>query len=216
LLTKNEERAKVRFLFIPIVCVLILFSIPVRYVQLLAGEIKQPINFNHKTHVNDNMIPCEFCHVYAFRSEVAGLPPVQSCIGCHIVIKGSNAEQQRDIDEIFSKFVNKNKPIPWKKINDLPDFVYFSHKRHLIVGFGCFECHGNVNMMATPVLTEKNGQVPLSMGWCLKCHKTEHQMLKVQSDISRLVGTAGDENKKELTLKKISVKGSKDCLTCHK
>ncbi|MDH5560688.1 MAG: cytochrome c family protein [Deltaproteobacteria bacterium] len=180
-----------------------------------AEEIKQPIDFSHKTHVNDNMIPCEFCHIYASRSDVAGIPPVQTCVSCHMVIKGRDERQQSEIDKILTYWGTET-PIPWKKIHDLPDFVYFSHKRHIKAGFGCFDCHGNVNMSQTPVLFGKFDQTPLSMGWCLECHKLEHEILKPGKNTDGILRGINADGNQDAVLAKEIIQGSKDCLVCHK
>lgn len=120
----------------------------------------QPIAFSHKIHAGDYGIPCLYCHIYAKRSIVAGVPSVQTCFNCHKIIGLDKPEILKILD-----YWGKKEPIPWVKVYDLPDFVYFSHKRHVRKGIVCQTCHGAVQGM------ERIRRVSsLEMGWCLECH----------------------------------------------
>ena len=58
--------------------------------------------------------------------------------------------------------------IPWIKIHNLPDHVYFNHSQHVKVGKQqCQTCHGNIQEM--PEVYQFS---TLSMGWCINCHRT--------------------------------------------
>ena len=185
-----------------------------------AGEFTQPIAFSHKTHVEKGGVPCEFCHIYARRSINSGAPVMDSCFGCHQVIAGSDDDPQKakENQEAIKKlleFKPKEESIPWKKIHDLPDFVHFSHKRHIQAGFDCSECHGEVNQF--DVLSMKTMVTDLSMGWCMECHKEGRPAVN-----GKITGparaTRGGTIVKELQVKQPDgiLLGSKDCLTCHK
>ena len=69
-----------------------------------------------------------YCHTYARRSMVAGIPPLQKCIGCHMTIE--SVRETPRIQKLF-EYWDAKKPIPWKKVHDLPDFVRFNHERHI-------------------------------------------------------------------------------------
>lgn len=121
---------------------------------------KQPIEFSHKIHAGDNKIDCLYCHSYADRSPVAGIPSVARCMGCHKIIAKESAEVKK-----IAEYFERQQPVPWIKVYDLPDFVRFNHKRHLLAGLNCQTCHGAVESM------DRVYQVSsLEMGWCLKCH----------------------------------------------
>ncbi len=121
----------------------------------------QPIAFSHRIHTGENKIPCLYCHVYARKSTIAGVPSVQRCMGCHKII-GSDRPEVRKITEYFEG----KKPIPWVRVYRLQDFVYFSHKRHVLKEVACQECHGPIETMDR---VERYSS--LDMGWCLTCHK---------------------------------------------
>lgn len=122
---------------------------------------KQPIDFSHQIHAGDNEIPCMYCHTQARRSISAGVPSVSKCVGCH----NNVAADRPQIRKVMQFWENKE-PIPWIKVHDLPDFVYFPHKRHVQADVECQTCHGPVETMS--VMTRV---APLKMGWCLECHR---------------------------------------------
>ena len=121
----------------------------------------QPIAFSHAHHVGEYEIACEFCHAYARRGPVAGIPSVERCVGCHRSI----VSDQPEIQKLFGYWENEE-PIPWIRIHDLPDYVRFTHKAHVRAEIACDNCHGDVAQMEIVQQTES-----LSMGWCLDCHK---------------------------------------------
>lgn len=122
---------------------------------------EQPINFSHKIHAGEFEIPCMYCHTQARRSISAGVPSVNKCVGCH----NNVATDRPQIRKVINYFENKE-PIPWIKVHDLPDFVYFPHKRHVQADVECQTCHGPVESME-----KVTRMAPVKMGECLACHK---------------------------------------------
>lgn len=179
-------------------------------------NIEQPIAFPHKLHVVNNGISCEYCHSGVRVSASATLPPVRTCVGCHSLVKGRSPQQQTEIQKIL-EYWNKKEPIPWKKIHDLPDFVRFSHKRHIQAGFDCTSCHGDVTKTEYPVPKPLYGEVPLSMGWCVSCHRDDHAIDKNGKVIVPARETLGGKRLHKELSQAVGVKnGSVDCLVCHK
>ena len=146
---------------------------------------RQPIFFNHVVHANQFKIDCQFCHADARRSEYAGLPSVERCMGCHKII---GAQDNPEIQKIHG-YAQRGEAIPWLRVFKIPEFTYFPHKPHVRAGVACQSCHGPVERM--PVvgadaigpqvvndLLRLTGLRPaspaLSMGWCLDCHRTEN------------------------------------------
>jgi hypothetical protein len=120
----------------------------------------QPINFSHKLHAGDYKIGCFYCHINARRSVVAGVPSMQLCMGCHKNVGKEKPEIQK-----LSRLWEQRRPVEWIKVNDLPDFVYFSHKRHISAEVACETCHGQVDQM------ERVSQGPIhTMESCVNCH----------------------------------------------
>lgn len=58
-------------------------------------------------------------------------------------------------------------PIPWVRIHNLPDHVFFSHEQHVMAGgVACQTCHGPIEEME--VVKQFS---TLAMGWCVNCHR---------------------------------------------
>ena len=154
-----------RWLFITLLIfiVAVLGGVVLTRYQILAAQ-EQPVAYNHQTHVEIG-VQCLFCHSSAMRSDVAGIPSVQKCMGCHAMIATDNQKVQE-----LSSYWEQGKPIPWVRVNQQPDFVDFSHQAHLLGGISCETCHGDVGRMqvAQPV-------VNMDMGWCLDCHLEQPQ-----------------------------------------
>ena len=125
------------------------------------GATAQPIAFSHRHHVAEIGLDCQLCHIYARRSPVAGIPSVETCVGCHAQVLSDRPEVQK-----LLAFWENKEPIPWVRVHDLPDYARFSHKRHVRGGLDCAACHGDVAQMEIAEQVES-----LSMGWCVTCHK---------------------------------------------
>ncbi|MCH7981207.1 MAG: cytochrome c3 family protein [Proteobacteria bacterium] len=122
---------------------------------------EQPINFSHRIHAGENQIPCMYCHVQARRSISAGVPSVNKCMGCHAEV-ATDSPQIR----LLASYFETKEPIPWIKVHDLPDFVHFTHKRHVQADIECQTCHGPVETMDVV-----SREAPVKMGLCLDCHR---------------------------------------------
>ncbi len=158
---------------------------------------EQPIFYSHKVHAGTNQINCLYCHGGAQDSKQASIPSVNTCMNCHKAINkyegpdqlvrenGTKVDGTEEIQKLYAyagwnpttKTYNadndKNgipdgaKPIEWIKIHNLPDHVYFNHSQHIKVGKQqCQTCHGNIQEMP-----EVYQFAPLSMGWCINCHR---------------------------------------------
>jgi hypothetical protein len=135
------------------------------HARYLTPPPEQPIAFSHRQHAGDFEIPCLHCHVQAERGGVAGVPPVENCMGCHQSIATESPEIMR-----VAEYWRAQEPIPWVKVYDMPDFVHFTHDRHIQAGVTCQTCHGPVETM--PVVQRA---VQLNMATCVDCH-TVHEV----------------------------------------
>jgi len=127
-------------------------------VQALAAP-EQPIAYNHQTHVGAG-VQCLYCHTSALRSDIAGIPSMEKCMGCHTTISTDSPAVQT-----LSGYWERGEPIPWIRVSKQPEFVYFSHQAHLGAGENCETCHGDVGRMSVT-----RPAVKMDMGWCLDCH----------------------------------------------
>lgn len=151
---------------------------------------EQPIYYSHKVHAGINQINCLYCHGAAMESKHAAIPSTNVCMNCHKAItsyekgpklydeEGKEINGTAEIEKLF-KYAgfdpanpnawdpSKAKPIPWTKIHNLPDHVYFNHSQHVKAGnVQCQTCHGEITAM-----DEVYQFSELSMGWCINCHR---------------------------------------------
>jgi hypothetical protein len=122
--------------------------------------VDQPVQFDHRHHVEDDQIDCLYCHRSAEVSDFAGVPTTEVCMGCH----GQIYNESPLLETVRRSFFS-GRPIPWNRVHDLPDFTYFNHAVHVQRGVGCVSCHGRVDQMARVYKV-----APMNMGWCLDCH----------------------------------------------
>lgn len=159
----SRERSKGRKWLLFAVGFLVLIGGAVGISQTAARAApEQPIDFNHELH-SEAGIECFFCHPNAMRSDIAGIPSVERCVGCHRII----ASDRESVQELLS-YWEDNEPIPWNPVQPLPDHVYFSHQPHIRSGVNCATCHGDVAKM--PVVRPV---INMDMGWCLNCHQDQ-------------------------------------------
>ncbi len=180
--------------------------------HLVVGyQPEQPIKYSHKLHVNDLGIDCRYCHYNVEKSPVAGVPPTQVCMNCHTKIKTDSPEIQK-----LTKYHEDNVPVPWVRVHDSPDYVYFDHSAHVNKGVSCKECHGRVDQMEEVYHAE-----PLEMSWCLDCHKDPAPRLRDRSLVTDLswspdsIGMDAREYGSQF-MEKYQVKTRLDCSTCHR
>jgi hypothetical protein len=121
----------------------------------------QPIAFAHSIHAGRLGLDCLFCHEFANRSPRAGVPTVEKCLSCHRSIA-----TDREQIKILQGYSERGEPIAWNRVHQLPEHVYFTHKRHIKAGLDCAACHGGVREM-----TLMRQVRPLTMGWCVTCHR---------------------------------------------
>jgi Cytochrome c7 and related cytochrome c len=170
----------------------------------------QPIKFSHAIHAGQNGTACIYCHSYAPYSKMAGIPPENVCMNCHLIVRSGARTGAFEIAKILSAYENK-KPVKWVKVHNLPDHVFFSHAQH--VGAGgviCSECHGQVEKMDR--ITQEGD---LAMGWCINCHRTRN--VKFEENIfytqyRELSGEIQRGASDSITVERI---GGTQCMKCH-
>ena len=52
----------------------------------------QPVAFSHKVHAGDMKIDCRYCHNFVEVSHEANVPPTQTCMSCHVMIKADSGK----------------------------------------------------------------------------------------------------------------------------
>jgi hypothetical protein len=150
---------------------------------------EQPIKYSHKLHAGELQIDCKYCHSGVENSRVANVPSPDVCMNCHSIAKKDSPEIQKLI-----KFYEENKPIPWKRVHRVPEFVYFNHSVHVNKDIDCINCHGDIEKM------EVVGQVrSFTMRACLDCHRDPEEGIQNFHNL-----TSGIQ------------KGAQYCSACHR
>lgn len=127
---------------------------------------RQPIFFRHDVHAGQDRIPCMYCHATVAVASEPGIPAMQTCIGCHIIIGGSTDTHRAEIQKVRNAWSDRRPP-EWIRIHALPGFVRFPHMRHIkaLGTDSCHTCHGDIASMPQVYQVET-----LKMGWCTSCH----------------------------------------------
>lgn len=141
---------------------------------------EQPVPFSHKLHASDLGIDCMLCHGMSEKTSFAGVPPTQTCMVCHEHQANKNSLKLSAVMKSWNGGEN-GMPIPWKRIHKVGDYGYFDHSAHISAGVGCVSCHGQVDQMEV-VRQEK----PLSMGWCLQCHRNPAEHLRPVDEVTNM------------------------------
>src|ERR1041385_2909448 len=135
--------------------------------------LAQPAPFSHQHHVAGLGLDCRYCHTSVEKSSFAGLPPTETCMTCH-----SQVWRDAPVLAPVRESLATQQPIPWKRVNQLPDFVFFNHSIHVQKGIGCSTCHGAVDQM--PITWKEHS---LYMRWCLDCHEAPEKHLRPRDQI---------------------------------
>jgi len=165
-----------------------------RHTRMAGAPVWQTDAQGQKVNVGGFGIPCLYCHTMPYKGRHSTIPSTAVCMNCHSTV-GLNKEWVLKLKEYW----DRGEPIPWVKVHDLPDFVYYDHSAHLNAKDEkgnwklprtdaqgntinvCENCHGKVETME--IVSVQN---PFNMQWCLDCHR------------------------------KPEMKASTDCVTCHR
>jgi hypothetical protein len=171
-------------------------------------RVDQPVSFDHRHHVRDDGIACRYCHYDVERSPRAGLPETELCMGCHAQVWTTSPMLEPVRRSFFAQ-----KPIRWRQVNLLPDFVYFNHAIHVAKGVGCESCHGRIDLMANVYQAES-----LQMNFCLDCHRHPEEKLRPPEFVTAM-GYVPPEPQEVLgarLVRELSVHPPVNCSGCHR
>ncbi len=181
----------------------------------------QPIKFSHQLHAGINKIDCQYCHTGAYKSKNASIPSLNVCMNCHNYVQATdkyNGEISPEIQKIYraldydpktKQYGPNTKPVEWIRIHNLPDFAYFNHSQHVgVAGVKCQKCHGPIETMP-----EVYQYSPLTMKWCINCHKETEVNHKGNAYYDKLI--AAHEQLKKGQKMTAAVLGGIECGKCH-
>jgi hypothetical protein len=168
----------------------------------------QPVPFDHAMHAGALGIDCRYCHSTVERSASAGIPATSVCVPCH-----NQVWFQSPVFAPVRRSLATNQPIAWQRVNKLPDFVFFNHAIHVNKGVGCESCHGRVDEMH-----RIQQAAPLTMGWCLDCHRDPAPHLRPVEQMTAM-GWTPIEPQNVLgadLMKRYHVQRFTNCTACHR
>ena len=176
--------------------------------QRLGYQPIQPVPYSHKQHAGLLGMDCRYCHNTVEVAAHAAVPPTQFCMNCHAHILPAS-ELLLPVRESYATGL----PVPWVRVHDLPNFVYFNHSAHVDRGVGCVECHGRVDKM--DVVTQV---APLTMNWCLSCHRNPEPYLRPLDQVTTMdYVPAQDQAVLGAELRqRYNISPPTDCSTCHR
>lgn len=170
----------------------------------------QPVPFSHAHHVGGLGLDCRYCHTSVTTARFAGIPPTETCMTCHSQL-WINAAMLAPV----RKSLANNTPIRWRRVHVLPDYVYFDHSIHVAKGVGCSTCHGAVDRM--PLMRQA---APLTMGWCLDCHRHPETAIRPRDKVFDMKWTPPKnqiaEGRRLMREYHIDTAHLTDCSKCHR
>ena len=191
-------------------------------------EPLQPIHYSHKIHAGENEIECKYCHSSARVSKHSGIPSLNVCMNCHKQIAEVSEETatedyskefyDNEIQKLYEatgwdtstqSYTGETKPVKWVRIHNLPDFAYFNHSQHVMVGgIECQTCHGPVEEME--IMYQ---HAPLTMGWCINCHRETNIKVEGNAYYEKI----HEELSKKYDVDKLTAAemGGLECGKCH-
>ena len=168
----------------------------------------QPVPFSHKLHAGELGMDCRYCHNTVEDAAHAAIPPTETCMNCHKAVKTDSIA----LEPVRNSYSN-DVPVEWVRVHMLPDYAYFDHSVHVAAGVGCATCHGRVDQMIKVAQAE-----PLSMGWCLECHRNPEPNLRPKNKVTDMTwdsALAGYNPHKD-PLRKRELAPPQHCSGCHR
>jgi len=189
---------------------------------------KQPGPFSHAIHAGQLKLDCRYCHNTVFDAAHAAIPPTATCINCHspaddqgvTALAAVHAESPK-LDPIHESWL-EGRSVGWKRIHNLPEFVYFNHAAHVNSGVSCKSCHGRIDQMEEVYQAKE-----LSMAWCIDCHRNPEPHLRPVEFVTKLDWEPQGEDGQELTAEQKQQYGAQlkeekhinpqvHCAVCHR
>ncbi len=171
---------------------------------------EQPVPFSHAMHAGELQMDCRYCHHSVEEAAFAAVPAANVCMNCHDRILPESEKLA-----LVREAAKEGNPLEWVRVHDLPDYVYFNHAGHTNKGVSCVECHGRVDRME--VVTQME---PLSMGWCLDCHRNPAGKVRPLSELTNFDWAPENGKSRESFgaewIKDHQISPRQDCSTCHR
>ena len=166
----------------------------------------QPVPYSHKLHAGLMGMDCRYCHQNVEDGPHATIPDANTCMNCHTRV----LPESEFLKPVRDAHKDTNAPVRWLKVHLLPDFAYFNHAAHVSAGVGCASCHGRIDQMEIVRQAE-----PLSMSWCLECHRAPAQHLRPADKITDMAFVPNPEEGRRIMAEK-KLNPPIHCSGCHR
>ena len=168
---------------------------------------EQPVAYSHRLHAGELGINCQYCHTQVENAAYSNVPATQTCMNCHNQIR-TESLKLLPVRESWATGAS----IPWVKVHQLPDYAQFAHNVHVTNGVGCETCHGRGDQMEVVKLVE-----PLSMGWCLECHRQPELYLRPNEDVTTMgyVQPSDFVSRNLERVRRENIQPPTNCSACH-
>ena len=180
------------------------------YLTSVGFPRRQPVPFSHQHHVGGLGLDCRYCHTAVETSADAGYPPTHVCMTCH-----SQLYAGQEMLAPVRRSLAENRPLRWKRVAELPQYVYFNHAIHVAKGIGCAECHGRIDRMAIAFRAR-----PFFMSFCLDCHRDPAPHLRPLDRVTDMEWQPPPEQHeigpRLIGERHIDLTHLTDCVTCHR
>jgi hypothetical protein len=175
----------------------------------------QPVAFSHAVHVEQLGLDCRYCHSAVEESWFSNVPSASSCMNCHNQVLKESPKL-----ELVRQSAATGEVIPWVQVHKVPDYVYFNHAVHVRRGISCVECHGPIHQM-----DEVRHAKPLSMAFCLECHRDPASRIRPVDKVTDLNWTWNPDPAIAAELQRVNgeklvhdwnVESLQNCSACHR
>jgi len=175
----------------------------------------QPVAYYHSVHVGQLGMDCRYCHSAVEESWYANLPSAATCMNCHSQVLKDSPQL-----ELVRRSAATGEPIAWVQVHKVPDYVRFNHAVHVRRGIGCVECHGTIDQM-----DEVYHAKPLSMSFCLECHRDPASRIRPLDKVTDLHWTWNEDPVVSAELQRANgktlvhdwnVQSLQNCSACHR
>ena len=170
----------------------------------------QPVGFSHAIHVVHLGMHCRYCHTGVEKSWFSNIPAASTCMNCHNQVLAQDPRLELVRQSYFT-----GEPVPWVQVHKVPDYVYFNHAVHVNRGVSCVPCPGEINKME-----EVYHAKPLSMGFCLECHRNPADYLRDPAHVYNLDWQPADPAAHKAAMLQAvhdwRVRSSENCSACHR
>lgn len=146
--------------------IVVIIALIVLFAAQRPTHVRQPIEFNHKKHVQDNGLACDFCHEFYKTQTFAGIPNIEICQNCHTEDVSNSPEAKK-----VKGYVERGEHIPWVQMYKVRDHVRFSHRLHVAKEVKCEECHGQTGESTSPMRYRNFAKIDKTMDFCIECHE---------------------------------------------